>query len=366
MNYFENLVLQIDSLNNIKALLFQYFPEGNNLSSKSYNPKNFKGNVKIFPLNLSKINFLSKVDVCQEVSITYCTAEGMDGGKWYNDFHVAEANCYKHNSLVTVTKDVCYTFELGGGGISYWDDGDNDGYVNNDEPNGGGTGLGNPVTTSPISYACNDSVHGCGKVVDMIARQLQLNSDESNWLRNQPEAIILFYEGYLEINLSAEAEVFAKYSIEVMMANSNANPLLGSDCRSFEFARPPGALQKACAVKDFRHTFYSAGVTQGGGIVVSEIDSNFPLIYFTMPSWMSNGQAANNTAKAITRAVKATDLYYANNPKVSKFVLGDKFIEYIQFSLKLYGGKMTQKAPFNIPSPAPYITSLLGAKTDCN
>ncbi|CAL2095916.1 protein of unknown function [Tenacibaculum sp. 190524A02b] len=144
------------------------------------------------------------------------------------------------------------------------------------------------------------------------------------------------------------------------------NPLLGADCRSFEYAQPPGSLQRACGVKDFKHTFYSLEVTSDGRIKAYEVTSNFPIVYFTMPTGITNGQAANNTAKAITAAIRATDVYYGINPRASKEQVGDFFKQSIQTALAVYGGRMTPDAPFSIRSPAPYLTSLIGAKTDCN
>lgn len=169
-------------------------------------------------------------------------------------------------------------------------------------------------------------------------------------------------------NWSNESVEFTNYAIDVFEANPNANPLIGADCRSFEFAQPPGATKKGCAVINFNHTFYTAGVFPNGSPYFGEIDSVVPIAYFTMPSWMTNGRAANLTAKAVTFAIKATDLYYAANPTVSEVVLGQYFSNRLSHFLNAVGGTVsTSTPPFSIPSPAPYITSLIGISNpyDC-
>jgi len=180
--------------------------------------------------------------------------------------------------------------------------------------------------------------------------------------QNPSYYFILNYLNYEE--WSQETIEFVNYAFSVLNENENANPFLGADCRSFEYAQPPGANKKGCAVTNFNHTFYAAGVFPNGSPYYGEIESNIPIIYFTMPSFMTNGRAANLTAKAVTYAIKATDLYFAENPTVSATVLGNRLTHY----LGLVGGTVnTSTPPFSIPSPAPYITSVLGISNpfDC-
>ncbi|WP_299212896.1 hypothetical protein [uncultured Dokdonia sp.] len=161
---------------------------------------------------------------------------------------------------------------------------------------------------------------------------------------------------------------FAEYALQILMANPDANPLIGADCRSFEYAQPPGAPQKGCAVTNFNHTFYTAGVRPNGSPYYGEIDINMNIIYFTMPTFLTNGQAANLTAIAVTEAMKETDLYFFENPDISEFSLDDFFRNRMMFNLALAGGSFsTNIEPFPIPSPAPYITSILGLSNpfDC-
>jgi hypothetical protein len=185
-------------------------------------------------------------------------------------------------------------------------------------------------------------------------------------LNNQTYASNLFNNLNSE-NWSNESIQFTNYVIEVLEANPNANPLIGADCRSFEFAQPPGATKKGCPVTNFNHTFYTAGIFPNGSPYFGEIDSTVPIAYFTMPTWMTNGRAANLTAKAVTFAIKATDLYYAANPTVSEVVLGQYFSNRLSHFLNAVGGTVsTSTPPFSIPSPAPYIISLIGVSNPYN
>ena len=87
-----------------------------------------------------------------------------------------------------------------------------------------------------------------------------------------------------------------------------------------------------------------------------------------MPTFLTNGQAANLTAIAVTEAMKETDLYFFENPDISEFSLDDFFRNRMMFNLALAGGSFsTNIEPFPIPSPAPYITSILGLSNpfDC-
>jgi len=85
----------------------------------------------------------------------------------------------------------------------------------NTDGGGGGTSDNNDVNTSPVVYPCGDEIHNCTKKADIIASILGLSYDERKWLRKQSEETILFYENYLDTNLSIEAENWAKGQIEL-------------------------------------------------------------------------------------------------------------------------------------------------------
>jgi len=159
-----------------------------------------------------------------------------------------------------------------------------------------------------------------------------------------------------------EDDIDNSNNIDVEMVN----PFFGADCSSFEYAMPAGTTKRACAVKDFGNTFYGIRVYADGSFVYNDIEISYDTIYFTMPTWMTNSQAANNTALAVTAAIRATDIFITNNPKTSKTKLGEFFESSLKTSLSVFGGSFQLTAPFNINSPAPYLTNFGGAaKIDC-
>ncbi len=153
--------------------------------------------------------------------------------------------------------------------------------------------------------------------------------------------------------------------IDIENTDNGVNPFFGADCRSFEYSSPPGFSRRGCGVTNMSNTFYGGGITPNGGFFANMIEISYEKIYFTMPNWMRNGEAANKTATAVTAALRATSAYIVANPKVSKQQLGNVFENSLRTSLAVFGGRMHLSEPFSIRSPAPYISSLFGAETDC-
>lgn len=262
--------------------------------------------------------------------------------------------------------------------------------MNNDNSDGGGSSgtgtipsggdIGNPTGTSN-GGAYNTNVNPDATIpvlsikdkIELCLGQINESGGSNGFTPGMLDGIDKIklgqINGFLEnSNCDEETQEFALNVIQVLMANPDANPLLGADCRSFEYAQPPGALQKGCAVINFNHTFYTAGIRPNGSPYYGDIDIPVNIIYFTMPPWMTNGQAANATAIAVTNAIKEADVYFFDNPDVSQYELADVFRDAISAHLSLVGGAFsTTQEPFPIPSSAPYITSILGLSNpfDC-
>ena len=285
----------------------------------------------------------------------------------------------------------------GGGGfgadISPWVSIDGLGYLDQDPTLGtGGTNssvfVSNVVVADPISIA--------------LALELSISSPEVNWLSLHSQQLLDAIAAYLNNNKAKSPDslfqnidtnqlpdikddavdflidlinystsnpnldiAIIENAINVISINSNANPIIGADCRSFEFAKPPGSLVRACAVKDMDLTFYTAGIRSNGSPYYGEIDINTSLIHFIAPNWMTNSQAANATALAVTTAIQETDLHFLNNPDISQQNLANFFNSALVTNMASIGGAVSPIAPFPIPSPAPYVSSFFGASTDC-
>lgn len=229
-----------------------------------------------------------------------------------------------------------------------------------DTGSGGGTSIplppdsDNPITSPTLPNGTIDySIENTRKLIEKLKIT---DTNQLIWLNaNKFTAANIYF--FLEKNNNLEGEKFAKNALQVLMINPNANPFLGSDCRSFEYAQPPGALQKGCAVTNFNHTFYTAGISSDGSPYYGEIESIVDIAYFTMPVGMTNGRAANLTAIAVTTAIKATDLYYAENPRISKFTLGEYFKNRINHYLLL--GVVLTLLPLFLISQVQHLTLLV-------
>lgn len=388
-NDFENLVVQ--HMNDItKTYLVNYGPN----KEAAMNGQNTKASIREIEFNTESLN--NKIFYSSSNTVVYSDETG--NLNYYCDEtyeitteygYMDVANPSTGESTITLINSSCsywWSFHYSTGGGAGGSSSNNHGGL------GAGTGSTTvttaPITTtmssqivkafvknlSPTQFAWWTNPSNASAVASISSYLPQVDADQvfaitliDFSLNNQTYASNLFNHLNSE-NWSNDSILFTNYVIDILEANPNANPLIGADCRSFEFAQPPGATKKGCAVTNFNHTFYTAGVFPNGSPYFGEINSTVPIAYFTMPTWMTNGRAANLTAKAVTFAIKATDLYYAANPTVSEVVLGQYFSNRLAHFLNAVGGTVsTSTPPFSIPSPAPYITSLIGISNpyDC-
>lgn len=386
---FENLVINHYTNGITKAAIIKYTPNQNNILNDSivneHNSKHFEGTTEIIPIiyNANNIN-QRQTTICFTSNVLLCNYGGREhpaGERCETTYWGTQTTCETiftapdyYTSIVQIIED---TGNNNGGATSV----------------SVGMALADNFANTQLTpeqkliYDSNPSIReylaNNIEIVD-IPNYNPLIGGDSTMAIIKPEAEQFVIEltnfisqnpsfnshimNYLdEENWSDESVEFIEYALDVLNENPNANPLLGADCSSFEFAQPPGATKKGCAVTNFNHTFYTAGVFPNGSPYYGEIDSTVPIAYFTMPSYMTNGRAANLTAKAVTFAIKATDLYYAANPTVSAYALGQYFKNRLTHFLGAVGGSIsTTTPPFTIPSPAPYITSILGISNPYN
>lgn len=247
----------------------------------------------------------------------------------------------------------------GGGSTGNTDTNSNSTNPNQTTSNGGGI---EPSTTPVLCPGCPVISEEDEVCLNSLQELTNFTPEMSTWLQSQSQSLANQIESLLqEDSCSEESQQQAMNAIRVLIANPDANPLLRADCRSFEFAKPPEALQRSCAVTNFNNTFHTAGIRPNGSPYYGEIDVPINLIYFTMPAWMTNGQAANITAEAVTNAIRVTNIYFISHPDITPLQLKIYFLEVIEYQLSLVGGSFsTTNAPYYIPSPAPYLMSLIG------
>ncbi len=135
------------------------------------------------------------------------------------------------------------------------------------------------------------------------------------------------------------------------------------DCRSFEFANgfdAQGRPVKAAAVANIVSLFISGGFNSDGVFYTDKL-AYTPLSFFTVPVWMTNGQAANLAALTLGIANDATQVWFLGNPTASNDQLAIEWNRQIKEAFRLIGGSYSQTdPPFSIPSPAPYQQTYAG------
>lgn len=318
-------------------------------------------------------NYALRTGSCTETVYQKCSS----GNHSFNSGNAMECTYWHNLSAGTPPQVFQVPTECG-------DSGDSNGDGQYGDGGGGGSGgyntppsgnAGPPINLSPIECIVNLDCEDCGLPGDLngdctitydegrFNLFLQnLNGLQLSTFNNLNENSKTDVLNYLIANdFSERAKSFATYAIHILNNNSEANPFIGADCRSFEYSFPPGALQRGCAVEDFNHTFYTVGVRPNGSPYYGEIDSIIPIIYFTAPTSMTNGRSANLTAVAVTFAIQATDIHYGANPDISATMLGYFFRDALIAEMAAFGGSVsTTKEPFPISKPAQYITSLIG------
>lgn len=229
-DYFENLVLQNDSLDNTKAYLFQYYPK--NESVKKGKSLSFRGEVKIIPIDLKKIKYHSRVSVCVEITVVYCTFAGYENNQYYDSFHLADESCYAHGSefLVPIKRSVCY--DSSGGGIASFAHLEMD---NESSSGGSGKKKEDEVYTSSVTEPNDLTV-----VIKRVSGILNLSEIEREWLSNQEETTVMDFQLFLETNnRSLESINFLKQTIALEL-------LLKEDLKIQKSGYTPIELSNCC------------------------------------------------------------------------------------------------------------------------
>lgn len=213
----------------------------------------------------------------------------------------------------------------------------------------------NGAATAPIKLERPSPVDpDTQDVFDSLEDELKdfINDPNQNELRREID------EYLQDENYSQEA----KEQIRDLLENEVTYPY--PHCSSFEFAQEIGQGVRACAVTDLNETFYAYG-SQNGQQGLFYVPVNYSLIYFTMPSWRTNGQSATLTSVAVNSAFDSTSEWFSNNPDATAIEVSNFLEAKINQEMSNYGGTMTFNPPFNIRNPAPFVTSFFNTG-NCN
>lgn len=126
-DYFENLVIQRDSIGETTSMIIRYHPTKLE-ETDIHNSFLFEGGKGYFPIIMDNINLFGKGTTCSVVSETWCS---------YAWDHLANNSCFEGNNLFTVSTTLCVD-----------DPADAGSPYNNPTPPGGGGGDTTPADNS--------------------------------------------------------------------------------------------------------------------------------------------------------------------------------------------------------------------------
>lgn len=203
---FENLILE-KRKGKINALLIKYQPSQEYLNSKN---KSFSGKLSIQKIDYNSAWLSKEISPdCYWVETWTrrdCTVHGFNG-IYQEECDNYGKDDYTYSSTYSCTSDTGTSF-------------DSDPTQTPISTEGGGNSP--TVTTSPVYETAESDI---GISIKRISGVLDLTTDERNWLSSQSEETILFYENYLETNLSVEAEnwVAGQIELETLFQDSKRN-----------------------------------------------------------------------------------------------------------------------------------------------
>lgn len=182
--FFENLVIQMDSLSQANAYLVKYTPTAALTPSEEHTSFHFKGTVNITQIEYD-ITPTAKELHCVTANVLMCNQAWTNGGS--TEPHVATANCNDPSHLFTVTTVDCSMTGAGGAGAGSGYGGGNGGTIAT-EPgvghSGGGSGNsggGNnpPVTTTPVIEDLDTAIapSGCKTITKQLEKFSSLKQE---------------------------------------------------------------------------------------------------------------------------------------------------------------------------------------------
>ncbi|CAH0337133.1 hypothetical protein FVB9288_02877 [Flavobacterium sp. CECT 9288] len=221
VNYFENLVIQINSKNQYSANIIRYYPKSFEIN-KDHNSFSLIADKQLVPLNQEagkkiKNSMRSDNQTCISVSYSVCNQGGKD--------HIAGENCTKIYRDVSNT--VCFETETGGGdygGIWGWN------YSNGITFPGSGDGLehgDNPftITTAPIDPRLDIGIEGSiiyDESYDAFFSQIFYNNlgELKTWADQNRDLYNIILNNVINDQWSAKSLKFANFAIKFLNDNS--------------------------------------------------------------------------------------------------------------------------------------------------
>jgi hypothetical protein len=222
VNYFENLVIQINSKNQYSTNIIRYYPKSFEIN-QDHNSFSLIADKQLVPLNQEagkkiKNSMRSDNQTCISVSYSVCNQGGKD--------HIAGENCTK--IYRNVSNNVCFETETGGGdygGIWGWN------YSNGITFPGSGDGLehgDNPftITTAPIDPRLDIGIEGSiiyDESYDAFFSQIFYNNlgELKTWADQNRDLYNLILNSVINDQWSAKSLKFANLAMKFLNDNPN-------------------------------------------------------------------------------------------------------------------------------------------------
>lgn len=202
-DYFENLIIEVDSIENPRAYIIKYFPDRELQFVEHHESFNFYGTTEIHEIEYDLSIFMLEMENSPDCYfVMVCN--------WGGETHIAGPNCTTAAHL-----SLDYRCEGGGGG----------GGTGSGGGSGSGGGGGSSTSTGTTITTTNDNplvtTITLPKPFINIIMALSLNLQQIAWINHQDQADVKSaILQYLSDNQnSEESKEFAKWAIEYLMDN---------------------------------------------------------------------------------------------------------------------------------------------------
>jgi len=265
-NYFENLVIEIDSSNSSSAYMVKFTPDSETIYFEAHDAFSFSGQIDVNPIDINLLNNRTTT-YCYPVSATYCNwPSGAD-----RDRHAAGSRC---NNTYTITSSECESYGGGNG------------------PSGGGTGGGGTGGgTDPNEDPDDNSGHD-GDDPLVISPVINQNDDDDpcSKLKNRTNTTA-YKQKFKDLNKSENFNLDHETGFYEKEVNSQNQLIDGIPGGNSQLVIPVGSLN-ATHVHNNKPRVSEGGIPYDGAVKIpspSDLNTLFGIIQLANNPTPENG-----------------------------------------------------------------------------